>query len=272
MSIERVAFEGHEAVLLRHRGQEMAITTDVGPRILGFSGAGSNLLAVLPDDGIRSAGIAPFRFIGGHRLWAAPEVPAATYEPDDFPCLVDELADGVRVTSARGPVTGLVRSIEVRPAGDGWRVIHALRNDGEAEVEIAPWAITQVRLGGEAFLPLPAVGEPPQADRALVLWPYTDLSDERFRFSAAGVTISATAGAATKVGAAPGAGWLSYSVDGEELRIVADVPDGAVPDRGAAMQVFTCERFLELETLGALVLLSPGEVVEHVETWTLEAL
>jgi hypothetical protein len=271
VSVERVTFAGHEAVRLVAHGQTLAITTDVGPRILGFAGAGENLLAVLPDDAIEHPGIPPFRFVGGHRLWAAPEVPVSTYEPDDAPCAVEEVGDGVRVVGAVGGVTGLVRSIAVRPVADGWRVTHGIRNAGSSVAEVAPWAITQVRLGGEAFLPLPSVGEPPQADRALVLWPYTDLTDGRYRLADGGVWVSGVAGAATKVGAAPGAGWLAYRIDGEELRIAADVPRGAVPDRGAAAQVFTCERFLELETLGALAHLAPGDTVEHVETWTLGA-
>lgn len=271
MSVERLTVEGHEAVRLVAHGQTLAMTTDVGPRILAFSGAGANLLAVLPDDAIEHPGLPPFRFVGGHRLWAAPEVPASTYEPDDAPCSVEEVEGGVRVVGAVGPVTGLVRSIAVTPVAEGWRLRHAIRNAGSASVEVAPWAITQVRLGGRAFLPLPPVGEPPRADRALVLWPYTDLADERYRFADGGVEVSGESGPATKVGAAPGAGWLAYRIDGEELRIAAAVPGGVVPDRGAAAQVFTCERFLELETLGALARLAPGESVEHVETWTLRA-
>lgn len=271
MNVERVTFAGHEGVRLAVGGQTLTLTTDVGPRILGFAGSGANVLAELPGDAIEHPGMRPFRFIGGHRLWAAPEVPATTYEPDDAPCAVEEVPGGVRVVGAPGPVTGLVRSIEVRPEGGAWRVVHAIRNAGTAAVEVAPWAITQVRLGGEAFLPLPTVGAPPQADRSLVLWPYTDLRDPRFRFADGGVHVAGTAGPATKVGAAPGAGWLTYRIDGEELRIAADVPRGAVPDRAAATQVFTCERFLELETLGALARLEPDATVEHVETWTLGA-
>lgn len=271
MSVERVTFAGHEGVRLSAGGQTLTLTTDVGPRILGLTGAGANLLAVLPDDAIEHPGIPRFHFVGGHRLWAAPEVPATTYEPDDAPCAVEEVPDGVRVVGAPGPVTGLIRSIEVRPDGGGWRIVHAIRNAGAGAVEVAPWAITQLRLGGTAFLPLPTTGEPPQADRALVLWPYTELSDPRYRFADGGVHVMASAGPATKLGAAPGAGWLAYRIDGEELRIAADVPRGAVPDRGAATQVFTCERFLELETVGTLVRLAPGEAVEHVETWTLGA-
>lgn len=271
MSVERVAFEGHEAVRLVAHGQTLTLTTDVGPRILGFAGSGANLLAVLPEDAIAQPDRPPFRFVGGHRLWAAPEIPATTYEPDDAPCAVEDLADGVRIVAPPGPVTGLARSIAVRPVADGWRVVHTIRNAGVASVEVAPWAITQLRLGGTAFLPLPTVGDPPRADRALVLWPYTELADARFRFADGGIHVAATAGPATKVGAAPGAGWLAYRIDGEELRIAAEVPRGAVPDRGAATQVYACDRFLELETLGALVALAPGETAEHVETWTLGA-
>ena len=41
------------------------------------------------------------------------------------------------------------------------------------------------------------------------------------------------------------------------------------PDFGCNFEVFTNPDFLELETLGPLVELQPGEVVEHVEHWWL---
>ena len=40
-------------------------------------------------------------------------------------------------------------------------------------------------------------------------------------------------------------------------------------DLNCAVEVFTNEQFLEVETLGPLVNLIPGETVEHVEQWYL---
>jgi hypothetical protein len=38
---------------------------------------------------------------------------------------------------------------------------------------------------------------------------------------------------------------------------------------GSSVEVFTNEAMTELETLGPLVNLAPGEHVEHIETWDL---
>ncbi|HSJ52032.1 MAG TPA: hypothetical protein VLA90_12240, partial [Actinomycetota bacterium] len=189
-TVERVTFEGYEGVRLEHEGVAVVVTTSVGPRILGLIAEGGNLLAVLPDATLdRSDGVR-FRLIGGHRLWAAPEIEEFTYQPDEAPCAVTELDGGVRVEAAVDAV-GLVKAIEVRAADGGWAVHHEVRNDSGAPLEIAPWAITQVRMGGRAVLPLPPLGEGPQADRSLVLWPYSDLRDSRLQFGRDEVVIEA---------------------------------------------------------------------------------
>ncbi len=39
------------------------------------------------------------------------------------------------------------------------------------------------------------------------------------------------------------------------------------PDRGCNFELYTDPNILEVETLGPLTMLSPGEKTEHVETW-----
>ena len=63
----------------------------------------------IPDSGT-------YRFHGGHRLWAAPEVPAITYAPDDHPCAVTTGDDGLTI---RAPVdaAGLIKDVSVESRG-----------------------------------------------------------------------------------------------------------------------------------------------------------
>ncbi len=120
--------------------------------------------------------------------------------------------------------------------------------------------------------PSPA-GSGPQADRSLVLWRYTDLADPRIAFERNAVRIRATpAGPALKVGLAPSDGAVAYRLDGEvfEKRIDVD-PDAEHVDRGAAVQVYLCDEFVELETLGPLRVLEPGEATTHRERWSLRS-
>jgi hypothetical protein len=43
------------------------------------------------------------------------------------------------------------------------------------------------------------------------------------------------------------------------------------PDRGTPLQIFLDGDFLELETMGPLENMQPGQTVEHQETWQLFA-
>jgi hypothetical protein len=269
--IERVSFEGRDCVRLVGDGTGVFVTTSVGPRILGLVGSEGNVLAVLPQEaGLEHPSGRRFRFVGGHRLWAAPEVPATTYEPDDRPCTVTEAEDGIRV-EAPADGAGLARAIEVRRSLDGWVVDHAIRNLSPATVTMAPWAITQLRPGGEAILPLGPMGDGPQADRSLVLWPYTDPGDPRIAFRRNEVRIRAVPGPAPiKVGAAPSEGRVAYRLGGEvfEKRVAVD-PRAPYPDRGAAVQVYLGDDFCELETVGPLRAVDPGDEATHRERWAL---
>lgn len=270
MTPDVISFEGHECVRLKDEGSSLIITTSVGPRILGLIGRGANLMAVLPTGTLDLPGGERFRLIGGHRLWAAPEVPELTYLPDDRPCTTTELAGGVRVTSAPDD-SGLVRSLEVTRTGEGWTIDHILEVDSGGPRTVAPWGISQFRLGGEVELSGPPAGPGPQADRAIVLWPYTDPGDGRLAFDPNGVRIQARSGGDhLKLGLAPGDGHIRYRIDDEVFdKRITVLPAMPYADHGAATQVYLCDDFVELETLGPLAELHQGEELRHRETWTL---
>ena len=61
----------------------MSLRRDNGPEL--FAQLGEDVVIDHPGSGI-------YRFHGGHRLWAAPEVPAITYASDDHPCVVSRPA------------------------------------------------------------------------------------------------------------------------------------------------------------------------------------
>ena len=270
MTLETLSFAGHTCVRVEERGVAATLTTDVGPRVLGFGREDRNVMAVLPDLGLDRPSGGRIAFVGGHRLWVAPEVPDVTYAPDDRACAATEVEGGVRV-EAPADGTGFAKAITVRAGGEGWTVDHEIVNATDASVTIAAWAITQVRTGGVATLPLRPSAGGVQADRALVLWPYTDPTDPRIAFDHDAVHLRSTgAGSPFKLGAAPGGGAIAYRVDDEVFEKRIDlVPDASYADLGAALQVFVHERFCELETLGPLRTLEPGDRVTHRERWTL---
>jgi hypothetical protein len=271
VTLEEVAFHGHEGVRLEGEPGSAVVVTSTGPRVFAMRASGGDLFAVLPGAGLDAPDGERFAFVGGHRLWAAPEVPEVTYRPDDRPCAVVEVDGGVRA-EAPPDAAGLIKAVEVRASGGDWIVEHEIRNGSGTALTFAPWAITQLRPGGSARLPLGAGGTGLQADRALVLWPYTRLDDPRLSVQADAVRIHAVPGAGPlKVGAAPGDGSVSYDRDGRRFvkRVEVD-PDGTYADRGATVQVYVNDAFCELETLGPLREVEPGGSARHRERWTLE--
>jgi len=246
----------------------LVVAVDFGPRIAGLIVGDRNLFASLPQDTLDTPFGRPYRLRGGHRLWVAPEEPAVTYQPDDEPCAVTSVGDGLLV-EASPDGAGIAKSIAIVPTDDGWIVDHVVTNHGSAPITVAPWAITQFRPGGRVTLALGRAGEGLQADRALVLWPYTDLGDPRLSFVDDRVMVDASAaGPAMKVGVAGSDGVGEYELDGVRVRkrITIDAT-AAYADRGAAVQTYVHERFCELETLGPLVELAPGDTTAHREAW-----
>jgi hypothetical protein len=274
--IEEVAYAGHDAVRLTREEIQVHVATGFGPRVIGLELADSgNLFAILPDAWLPAGDGTRFRFRGGHRLWQAPEVPATTYRPDDRPVAI-ELADGwLRAVGPRDDATGLRRSIGLLVDAGGVRVRHEIANEGSGTVRLAPWAITQLPVGGRAWLPLAAVedqsGDSPLPDRLLVLWPYTDLVDPRIRLLNRYAEIDAVARHANahrlKLGAAGAGRRLAYLRDGWLFEKEVDAAAGEHADLGAAAQIYADERFLELETLGPLAELGPGQSASHHERW-----
>jgi len=272
---DRVVFEGHRCIRVTHpKGDSLFVTVEMGPRILGYlDERGRNRLAVLPGSGLEGPG-GRFRFIGGHRLWVAPERPAISYLPDDAECAVEVGVDDVLITAPDNG-SGLERSLVVSPSDAGFTVEHIISNCDEKEAPtLAPWAITQLPLGGTAVVPFrpPSPTPDPQASHALVLWSYTDPDDERLTIGREHALVRATAEMAPcKIGVVPGSGRLAYVRDGDMFEKKATPPAGAVPDLGAAAQVYTGAGFIELETLGPSVILGPGERTSHTEFWSARA-
>ena len=247
-----------------------------GPRIVRLipKVLGENLLAETPDYELPSP-YGPYRLWGGHRLWHAPETAARTYVPDDSGLRVVNVTDGVVLTHDE-PRTGIRKEVAITMPRDAPTVhlVHRLTNTGLWSVELAPWAITQLRLGGTAVLPTTGAADDEGLlpDRLIALWPYSRWDDPRFRPGEAAIEIVTQAIARPfKLGYLNRVGWLAYRYGGVTFtKRWTPQPERPHVDFGCNAEVYTNDRHLELETLGPLVRLAPGETVEHVEEWVVE--
>ena len=250
---------------------QVVVATGFGPRLLGLRYRnGPELFARLSDDvAIEHPDAGTYRFHGGHRVWAAPEVPRITYAGDDHRCDVKTAGPGFSV-KAPADAAGLVKEIEVTPDGERLLVDHRLTNSTTTGLSVAAWGITQFPLGGVAILPLggsPAA-DAYQADRSLLLWPYTNVTDPRLTWTEGAALVKAVAGPRFKIGVGPRPGRLGYHKDGYLFaKEVPSADEGEYPDRGAVGQVFVEASFCELESAGAIAVLLPGSSVAHREVW-----
>ena len=262
---------------LRNSFLQLDYLTTAGPRLVGLYliGRSENLLAELPSV-VAKTPLGDFRFLGGHRLWHAPEALPRTYEPDDSGLTLEETGTGVMLYGRLESSTGIQKLMHIELKQDTPAVIirHTLINHGAWPVELAAWAITQFPLGGVAILPQPtglsdAAGLLP--NRRVILWPYTRWSDERLSLDEEYIFIQGLAKLPPiKIGYANSRGWLGYYRDGVFFckRIPHYLPD-TYPDFGANSECFCDNHFLELESLGPLTRLEPGEALQHIETWEL---
>jgi hypothetical protein len=256
---------------------DLVIPGDIGIRVIrfGFVGQANEFFESAADLG--KTGGDQWRFYGGHRLWHAPEDLQRTYEPDNAPVTVQQIGDLVRVTQQTEARTHLQKSIEFQMAESAAEVVvtHRFVNHGVWDVEFAPWALSVMRAGGTAILPLP-----PRASHSenllpvntLTLWAYTDLSDPRWSFGQRFILLRQDSNATTpqKIGASVPAGWAAYA-NGDHLFVkqFRFQPDAQYPDMNCCVETFTNNLFLEVETLAPLTRLAPGASVEHVERWSL---
>jgi hypothetical protein len=242
----------------------LGVASEFGPRLLSLRTDGSpELLARLDSDHAIDSPRGKYRFHGGHRLWAAPEVPDVTYANDDHTCEVK--VDGDRIIVIGPPDdAGLVKTIAITFRDGALVVEHTI--EGASAQPVAPWAITQFPLGGTAILPLAGGDTGPQPNRSLVLWPYTALNDHRIRFEESVVLVTAHDGSPLKLGTGPDRQSLGYLRDGWLfIKAVESSASGRVPDLGAASQVYVGQGFCELETVGGLVDLNdrPASISER---------
>ncbi len=254
---------------------EAIVTADVGPRVvrLGRPG-GANAFREFPEmQGL--TGGDEWRVLGGHRLWHAPEQKPRCYQPDNEPVQVKPLDRGAQFIQNVEAGTGIRKSLTLEALqGSHIRAVHTLTNEGLWPVRLAPWALTIVAPGGRAILPQPPMqgSDNLLPNRTLVLWPYTRLDDPRLEWGERylRVRMDPSITPPTKVGTQVLSRWCAYAKEGSLfLKVVAYQPSAVHPDFNCSVEVYTAGDFLELETLGALVELNPGEETSHVEHWFL---
>lgn len=262
---------------------ELLVTVEVGPRIIFFGlKDGENIMYEDKDDLINKDGAffeenlpdqGIWHIYGGHRLWKSPEY-MDTYYPDNAPVEVTELPDGAIFVSKPELTTHLQKSMRITmtPSGEV-TVTHEFLNCGaQTTPAIALWGLSVLDKGACASIPLSTEDTGFLPNRNVVLWPYTDLKDDRLQLKQDEITLTwKNVAAPIKVGALVHAP-IAVHTKGLEFTIACDLIPADYPDWQCNVESYTNEIMLEIETLSPLYRLAPGERKSHVERWTLRKL
>lgn len=282
--VEKRKYRGWpNAYVLSNGTVELIVLADVGPRIVSYSFCGSEnqFHEVAAQAGVD--GGSDFRLYGGHRLWAWPEV-ERTYFPDNVPVAVVTSSTGAAFTAPiehGAPGTELQKTISIALSEQGTRVklTHSIVNHSKTATELALWTPTVLRPGGRAILPFPSRAamdkEHFQSVSPLTLWSFTDFTDSRWVLGQGFLQLIQQPKPTGQfpeqmTGLLNRAGWGVYLRAGSAFVKRASIVSGTqYPDFGCNFELFTNSEFLELETLGPIVTLLPGEAAHHTEHWYL---
>ena len=275
MKIEERKFHGLNAKLIRLNNVIVGIATDIGPRILYLASTERrdfNLFGVLPEAGMQtSEGF--WRIYGGHRFWSSPEAKPRSYSIDDKPVKIEIRENSLTVYGNLEVGNSVQKEITIEPSSEnGIQVVHTIENIGKWPIKLGCWALSVMRQGGFAIIPLKPSkvdGDWLLPDRHVSLWPYTDLSDERLvlKDGYAFVRQNPKVEKTFKIGAMANPTWTAYWVDGIVFVKQFTQEEGEYPDFGCNVEVYTSADMLELETLGPLRTIGPSERIQHTETW-----
>lgn len=249
---------------------ELQIALDFGIRILKFALTGGENVLYENTADYTPENSDSYKFYGGHRLWHTPEDSERTYLPDNAPVSYYLEKDVVTVVQ---PVdgSGVKKSIALTLNDNKATIRHELENAGMWDIETAAWAVTQLVPGGVAVYPQAEFDTGLLPNRKFIIWPYTDMSSGAVylgrKYAAVNNNINAKP---VKIGGNAEGGFGAY-FNKNTLFVKKFFCDGEeeYPDFGCNVEIYSCDRFLELETLSPVCLMERGDSIEHYEEWEL---
>lgn len=251
----------------------LVVTLDIGPRIIraGFVGKQNFMFEDKERKYECPVGDKKFYNYGGHRLWISPEIFPDTYLPDNDP--VDYSVSGSTVTfTPPAKSNGIAIKMDVKLDENEAKadIRHYVTNKSGKTCKLAPWAITMMSPGGYEVIPVNDNDTGYLPNRNLVLWPYTKINDPRFKLRDDYMVIDQEnpVDGAFKIGLAQNKGWAVY-IKGNEtfMKRYTYLDYAEYPDYGCSFETYSCEDFIEIETIGAYRALEAGDTVTHDEVW-----
>lgn len=266
--------EENNNLIICNKTYEMIIPLEYGLRIKSFKKIdGCNFLGYdIPIQ--KQIDNETWHIRGGHRLWHTPEEYPRTYMPDNQPIVYKKTSSTtVEITQPINERTNIQKKIVITFAEASVKLVHKIINRGMWPIETAAWAITILRKGGKALVPLNKKTSEYLSTNSFSLWPYASLSDERVGFYKKHYYVLQDPANKEifKIGHDNEEGWAAYKYNNEVfIKSFEYIAEEKYPDNGCSFELYTNEKILELETLSPYYTIAPGECIEHIEMWKIE--
>ncbi len=264
---------------------EAYVTIDLGPRIVRFGFVGEQNF--MRDERYKfdprtdkeftnlfGEGKA-WEIFGGHRIWVSPEAYPHTYYPDCDPVKYEITENGAIFTPKAETEIGIAKQLEIRMDNDdsNMQVTMRVTNIDSTDKEFAIWGLTVSERNGTLIVPMNTNDTGLLHNRVIAVWPYTDMSDKRIHWGKKYVTVTQdpTVEEALKLGFDLHCGTVYYCLNDDIFckRYETKHPTAAYPDGGSSFETYACKEFIEVESLGELKTVHPGETDALTENWSL---
>lgn len=262
-------------LFLEEYNTRIGIALDFGIRVVHLSVCGmENIYYVQPND-LSDHFVTPagWRLYGGHRLWSAPESDLS-YCPDNDPVSYELLENGATVTQKKEPWLGISKKLTITFQNGKVCLTQTIKNENDEPITCASWGVNTLKPGSAeiSFWGTDPGDYTPR--RRINLWANTNPHDPRLKFEKD--RLLATFQPLTdycKLGLYTPEGVATYTGYGQKFTLL--FPTHTVeqcPDGGSNFELYMGAKFMELETVGTVKTLQPGEETSHQEFWVLEAL
>ena len=300
VGVERATYKGWDAWKLISGPLELAVVPQVGGRIMGISWRGHDLSFAQPEREGQIENVAAvsnvrarkremgFPLWGGDKTWTGPQdrwtdaVPFLDLDSGPYEFCVereDRESTIIRMISPVCRETGvqIERFVHVSSRAPMWVVTHRLRNASPSTVEWALWDVTMVRRPGQVYLPTNPSSQYSDGVKTFAHeGESVGVRDSVVRKLESLRIIACDAPRAFKFGVDAPEGWMLGVLEVSPGTLVGyrksvTVHDGKPYPHDCTAEVYNSDRYsyFEMEILGPMVRLRPGEEFELDEYQTL---
>lgn len=275
MNISKHKNKKEKLLFIENKKYKLQIPLDYGIRISSLKLKNSNFNFLASGVNVeKRVGNEKWKLRGGHRLWHTPESFPRTYLPDNR-SIEYKLNDKTLILSQKlNDKTKVKKEIHIKFIENGKKIQldHFIINKGMWPIETAAWAITMMNSGGKAVVPLNNNKKEYLSTKSFSVWPYCSLADKRIEFKENEFLVNQDSNnnKSFKIGTNNNRGFAKYIYKDYIFKKEFDyIENKKYPDKGCNFELYTNDKFLELESLSYKRKVYPQDHIKHREIWSI---